>query len=646
MKIKSLISLVIFTAFIVSCEKDMKWINEADENADASEMTKICEREHAECGSVEVEYNGKKTSVFCGECSDGYECGSDYKCADIDECTDSSLNDCNENTDCHNLDMKSDGKPYECICKKNYSGDDCDPDTRTKECAGLPENAEWNTAETITQTWDGIEWMPSTKGEYNKEASETECRFKCVENYFWNGGKCLYDTKTFQCSGLPENAEWNTVSEYTQKWDGKKWSPEDSESEYSEEPSETECRFKCVENYEWNNSQCVAETREADCDPKPANSVWNDNGEEGKLTQTWNGGNWMPPSESTFNKTPGECVFNCATGFYWNNDSCEVAPTRDYGCTDLPANAQWNTAETITQTWDGDEWIPTNIGSYNETASTSECRFKCKENYEWNNSNLACEGAKRTSACTELPENAVWNIASSITQTWSGEEWLPTTTGSYSETASTTECKYKCNNYSEWNGSECVSPCDSNPCNNFTNTNGSCTATSKTTYSCGCNNGYFWNGSECKKLPECSSSSGTPCKDSSSGLIWSTKASTSYTWQNAVNYCSSYSEGGLSGWHLPTISELRTLIKNCSGTVTGGSCGVTDSCLSDSCWSDSCYSCSSDSTGGHSKFGETNPLWSSSTLSDYPDGAWRVGFTYGIVNSLSKTYNGYVRCVR
>ena len=161
MKIKSLISLVIFTAFIVSCEKDMKWINEADENADASEMAKICEREHAECGSVEIEYNGKRTSVFCGKCSDGYECGRDYKCADIDECTDSSLNDCNdENTYCHNLDMKSDGKPYECFCKENYSGDDCDPDTRTKECADLPENAEWNTAETITQTWDGHRCSP------------------------------------------------------------------------------------------------------------------------------------------------------------------------------------------------------------------------------------------------------------------------------------------------------------------------------------------------------------------------------------------------------------------------------------------------------------------------------------------------------
>ena len=604
MKTKILILSAIFTTCLVSCEKNMQWLNPDDPEADLSKISAMCEEKHAECGYIEQEFDGKMRKIFCGECTqEGYECKAYNRCEDIDECADPTLNNCSENADCHNLDMKSEGKPFECVCKKNYSGDDCTPDTRTIECVDLPENAEWNSVSEITQTWNGKDWEPSNQGTFNEEASETECRFKCIDNY------------------------------------------------------------------ELNGTECLAETRKTDCDPKPANSVWNDNGAEGKLTQTWNGENWMPSSESTFNKTPGECVFKCATSFYWNNDNCEVAPTRDYGCTDLPANAQWNTAETITQTWDGDEWTPTNIGTYNETASTSECRFKCKGNYEWNNSTLACEGAKITSACTDLPENAVWNTATSITQTWSGEEWVPTTTGSYSETASTSECKYKCNNYSEWNGMECVSPCESSPCNNFANTDGSCTATGATTYTCGCNNGYFWNGSECKKqinictgqtrcynnnkteeiscptsetadfygqdawyasLDKCTQQSFTVqtvsnqkvVLDNNTGLIWQQRFPTdNYKWDAAVSYCNSLSYAGYSDWRLPTPQELLTIVDN------------------------SRYNPAIDTT--YFPNTPSSYFWSSSTRSDITDYAWYVNFYYGNVSDYYKDYSYiYVRCVR
>ena len=150
-------------------------------------------------------------------------------------------------------------------------------------------------------------------------------------------------------------------------------------------------------------------------------------------------------------------------------------------------------------------------------------------------------------------------------------------------------------------------------------------------------------------LPECNSSTASfPCKDSSTGHIWSEMAS-GMEWQEANDHCtglnSSNYGGYSSGWHLPTIDELRTLIQNCAATEPGGSCGVTESCLSSSCLDSSCYSCSSDSTGGHSKFGKTNELWSSSTLSDY-DNALFVDFEGGGVYDYSELYNHYVRCVR
>ena len=161
-------------------------------------------------------------------------------------------------------------------------------------------------------------------------------------------------------------------------------------------------------------------------------------------------------------------------------------------------------------------------------------------------------------------------------------------------------------------------------------------------------------------LPECSSTSGTPCKDSSSGLVWSAKASTTYTWQNAVDYCNSYSEGGYSDWKLPNIDELRTLLiasrvsANCQASETNG-------CLSSSCWTCStctesctpassgtdCDSCQPYSDGRFSKLGDGNVyLWSSSTRSDDTGRAWYVSFPSGNVNNYYKTSSNYVRCVR
>ena len=148
------------------------------------------------------------------------------------------------------------------------------------------------------------------------------------------------------------------------------------------------------------------------------------------------------------------------------------------------------------------------------------------------------------------------------------------------------------------------------------------------------------------QFPECSASSGTPCKDSSSGLIWSARSSSSYTWSNAVSYCDNLTEGGYSDWHLPNINELRTLIKNCAGSQTGGSCAVQDpSCLSSSCYSSSCYCSYMENNGGYySKLGDTG-WFCSSSITDFDDFAWLVDFSSGDVNGRIKVFC-HVRCVR
>jgi len=147
---------------------------------------------------------------------------------------------------------------------------------------------------------------------------------------------------------------------------------------------------------------------------------------------------------------------------------------------------------------------------------------------------------------------------------------------------------------------------------------------------------------------DCDSSTGK-CKIgciSAGGKTWTDKVDSAMTWQKAKDYCNNLTACGYSDWHLPTISELRTLIQNCPATQTGGECGVSDSCLSYECWNNACPGCSSDSSGKYSKLGDTGWFWSSSVRSDYSDDAWYVNFDSGDVSSGSKSYNIHGRCVR
>ena len=131
------------------------------------------------------------------------------------------------------------------------------------------------------------------------------------------------------------------------------------------------------------------------------------------------------------------------------------------------------------------------------------------------------------------------------------------------------------------------------------------------------------------------------------GYMWSSKAPYSMNWYDAVDYCENLYECGYSDWYLPSITELRTLIKNCSYTETYGECEVTNSCLYDSCCNEVCDGCSADSSGYYSKLGDTDRFWSSSLQSDDTDSAWRINFYYGdIYTAGTDEDDKYVRCMR
>ncbi len=125
-------------------------------------------------------------------------------------------------------------------------------------------------------------------------------------------------------------------------------------------------------------------------------------------------------------------------------------------------------------------------------------------------------------------------------------------------------------------------------------------------------------------------------------LEWSEKSEKEINWNSAKTYCLSRNA------RLPSISELRTLVINCSNNQIGGSCAVTDSCLNSTCYSiQYCQSCGKPQGTVFSLLGDTDAaLWSSSSKTDITTEAWTVLFFYGYVDSSAKLNNRSVRCVR
>ena len=137
-------------------------------------------------------------------------------------------------------------------------------------------------------------------------------------------------------------------------------------------------------------------------------------------------------------------------------------------------------------------------------------------------------------------------------------------------------------------------------------------------------------------------------------LMWQKQASSSYAtnWSKAMQYCENLSLGGYSDWRLPSISELRSIIRGCPKTQTGGACGVTDSCRKwNPCRNDACSGCSINQGPANGCYWPdelmgASWLWSSSSREDDDNDAWGVIFNLGFVSNANKSAGGYMRCVR
>jgi len=163
---------------------------------------------------------------------------------------------------------------------------------------------------------------------------------------------------------------------------------------------------------------------------------------------------------------------------------------------------------------------------------------------------------------------------------------------------------------------------------------------------CGeCGNGDVCEGGQCVE---------STWTDPISGLTWQvTPKGGSMHWEEAKSHCSSLDLTG-GGWHLPTIGELRTLIRGCPATEMGGTCNVEEEdCMAQACMDDSCWGCSADDGPADGCYwpneisGVCSMLkrwWSSSP--SFADSAWVVRFDSGRVASHYMGWGGDVRCVR
>lgn len=157
-------------------------------------------------------------------------------------------------------------------------------------------------------------------------------------------------------------------------------------------------------------------------------------------------------------------------------------------------------------------------------------------------------------------------------------------------------------------------------------------------------------GEECDDNQQCLLQ---PWTDPTSGLAWQvTPTGGEMDWDAAKLHCQSLLLAG-KGWHLPSISELRTLIRGCSGTIPGGTCGVTDECLGACTEDGGCSGCSVNQGPADGCYwpdemqGLCTGYWSSSPAEGSDDVAWTVGFSYGsVVGRPVSTYPGLARCVR
>lgn len=146
--------------------------------------------------------------------------------------------------------------------------------------------------------------------------------------------------------------------------------------------------------------------------------------------------------------------------------------------------------------------------------------------------------------------------------------------------------------------------------------------------------------------------------DPVNGLLWQRSKADPMTHIDAGRYCERSRVGSRDDWRLPTVGELRTIVKGCATTAQGGTCQIDDACLSRQCRDEECVGCGAVAGPGEDglywekgtweyEYGSTQGYyWSSSAVKDSPvDEVWAVSFVSGGIVAKERESGGEIRCV-
>ncbi|MBR6244943.1 DUF1566 domain-containing protein [bacterium] len=568
-----------------------------------------------------------------------------------------------------------------CTGDQHVEGGLCTSNTgEAQNCANLPANAFW-VASTYTPVWNGSAWSSEPAAAYFEDQGD-ECTYECVTDYHYEEESCQSDTKPPEsCGELPENASWVNGSTYIPTWNGKGYPY--LTAHYAEEG---DCAFKCVDEFVWNldtvscepepycgdgilngdeecddgdgqngeygfckldcsectddefhieNGHCLSNAgRELECEGElPQYSRWINNTYYSYWITTGNLGSgdgyWYTPELTySYEDEYAECSFRCLDGFEWNeedevcecpeerplntsdpeNPYCELVGQNVTACSPKPENTVWTDNGQHGMYILEMTGVPTTHYSYGEIC---DCCYACAEGFHYLDEQGVCESDIRDpEPCTDLPDNAVWVGSGYYTSVWTGEIW--TMPNAVYDESGESECSFRCAEYYEWS---------------------------------------YASGMCGLSIPECSQSSGTPCHDTTNKITWSPLSAGTMDWDSAVSYCDNLDMIGYTDWHLPTIDELRTLVRNCSNTQTGGLCAISDpNALAYGNYVANNCQCElvENNEGLYSIFGDndTVTLWSSSEYSSVDDFAWYLNFANAGVSSHSMSGSYNVRCAR
>lgn len=452
-------------------------------------------------------------------------------------------------------------------------------------------------------------WSSSSQGQgvlFYNGATQT----KNVDENF--DARCVrrdYETRQVSCTGLPEHAEWNSVSTITQTWDwdSASWTPSKNES-YSENPTTTECGFKCEESYFWNSdsNECMKNP----CLNNPCN-IPNSTGICKPVTET-------------------QYVCICSSGYYWHGttDKCKTEPpTLGKICTDQTKcynNIGEITCPTLSsEDFFGQDAYYASLGKCVPQSFTVQTIVNQKvvldnntglmwqqtisaNKYTWGS---AVSWDKAVSYCNNMsyagyddwrlptPQELLTIVDNSKYDPAIDETYFPDTPSDSFGSSST----YVNNTSRAWIAHFSYGI--------VTNSN------DDDSYYVRCVRGVSLQNSTFNST---TINGDVIVTDSKTGLVWQKTYETGKTWQQALKYCEDLTYAGYSDWRLPDKNELASLVNYEK------------------------YNPASDFPDMPSQH-----FWSSSTLVHYTNFAWVVYFNYGSESYGNKTDDDYnVRCVR